>query len=327
MLNFISKIWTPHVYHGENRFDKYFEGWFYKMVSSDGRSIIAVINGIYKSREKEKEHAFIQVLNGVSHEAHYIKFDVGDFSHDNSDFKIKIGGSTFTQEYIDLNIQHEHIKLEGRVDFRNLYPWPVKLFSPGVMGWYSFVPFMECNHGVLSMDHKLDGQLRLNGIPQVFDDGRGYIEKDWGTSFPGSYVWIQSNNFEKDGVSFSGSIAKIPWIGRWFRGFIIGMLVNDNLYRFTTYTGAKLNNLTLIDNNVTIDVEDKKYQLLVNARRIDSAIIYGPYDNEMLPKVTESLNSEVDVKLLDKKGNRIIYEGKGYYAGLDINGTVEEILD
>lgn len=33
--------------------------------------------------------------------------------------------------------------------------WPVTLANPGVMGPYSFVPFMECNHGILSMDHAL----------------------------------------------------------------------------------------------------------------------------------------------------------------------------
>ena len=327
MLNFIKNIWSPHVYHGGENKKDYFEGWFYKLVGREGKPIIAAINGIYKSEDKDREHAFIQVLNGISHEAHYIRYDAGDFAYDNSNFKIQIGESIFTQESIDLDIRCADITLEGRVNFKNLSPWPVKIFSPGVMGWYAFVPFMECNHGVLSMDHKIEGSLKLNGVSQNFDDGRGYIEKDWGSSFPGSYVWMQSNNFNLEGVSLSASIAKIPWIGYWFRGFIIGLLINGTLYRFTTYTGAKLNYLKILENRASFQVEDKKFILTAEATRKDTAIIYGPYNNEMVPKVTESLNSEIFVRLNDKKNNTALFEGRGLHAGLDINGTVEEIVD
>jgi hypothetical protein len=327
MLNFINKIWTPHVFHGEKKQNNFFEGWFYKLVSGDGRSIIAIINGIFKSKDKDREHAFIQVLNGISHDAHYIKYEAGDFTHGNSDFKIELGDSCFTLDYIDLKIHSEDITLEGKVKFINRKPWPVKLLSPGVMGWYSFVPFMECNHGVLSMDHITGGNLMLNGESHDFEGGRGYIEKDWGSSFPSSYIWMQSNNFEKEGVSFSGSVAKIPWIGHWFRGFIIGLLINDTLYRFTTYTGAKLNYLKLSEDKVTFQVEDKKFKLTAEATRKDTGIIYGPYNNEMVPKVTESLNSEIYVTLNDKKENITLFEGRGLHSGLDINGKLQEIID
>jgi len=326
MLNFLSKIWTPHVYHGAKKTNNFFEGWFYKLVSEDGKSIIAVINGIFKSNDSDKEHAFIQVLNGITHEAHYIKYDFHEFEFDNKNFLIRIGNSNFRSDKIELDISTDEIKLNGSLKFNCLKPWPVNILSPGIMGWYSFVPFMECNHGVLSLDHELEGSLLYNNTKLDFSKGRGYIEKDWGSSFPSSYVWIQSNNFKKTGVSFSGSIAKIPWIGYWFRGFIVGLLVDDILYRFTTYTGARLNYLKIIDDKVEFEVEDKRHKLIVKATRKDSGIIYGPYNNDMLPKVTESLNSEIYVMLITKKQNEIIFEGTGLHAGLDVNGTLEEIL-
>jgi succinate dehydrogenase/fumarate reductase flavoprotein subunit len=48
----------------------------------------------------------------------------------------------------------------------------------GTMGWYAFVPAMECYHGVLSFDHLLEGGLELNGQYIDYTGGRGYIEKD-----------------------------------------------------------------------------------------------------------------------------------------------------
>ncbi|MCK7537696.1 MAG: tocopherol cyclase family protein [Marinilabiliales bacterium] len=34
-----------------------------------------------------------------------------------------------------------------------------------------------------------------------FSGGRGYIEKDWGHSFPSAYVWMQSNHFQLARIS------------------------------------------------------------------------------------------------------------------------------
>ena len=65
------------------------------------------------------------------------------------------------------------------------------------MGWYSFVPFMECKHGIVSVNHDLSGILNVNDEVLISDGGKGYIEKDWGTSFPEAWIWMQSNNFQK----------------------------------------------------------------------------------------------------------------------------------
>ena len=54
------------------------------------------------------------------------------------------------------------------------------------MGWYAYLPIMECYHGILSMDHELSGELIYNGDFLAFNKGRGYIEKDWGKNFPTS---------------------------------------------------------------------------------------------------------------------------------------------
>lgn len=78
------------------------------------------------------------------------------------------------------------------------------------MGWYSYVPLMECKHGIVSVNHYLKGKIRINGNSIDLSEGKGYIEKDWGTSFPEVWIWIQSNNFTNPETSFTFSLAKIP---------------------------------------------------------------------------------------------------------------------
>ena len=66
--------------------------------------------------------------------------------------------------------------ISGELQFRDNVPWPNHWYSPGIMGPYSFVPFMECYHGIVSMDHSIHGQLDIEGERINFDQGRGYIE-------------------------------------------------------------------------------------------------------------------------------------------------------
>ena len=79
------------------------------------------------------------------------------------------------------------------------------------MGWYAYVPTMECFHGILSMNHTLTGQLTLNNSKLNFDGGKGYIEKDWGRNFPKNWIWAQSNHFLDSELSVSISLATLPW--------------------------------------------------------------------------------------------------------------------
>ena len=121
-----------------------------------------------------------------------------------------------------MNVKSEERTIQGTVHFANLNPWPVRFLSPGVMGWYAFLPFMECFHGVLSLDHRISGQLKTDNETISFDEGRGYIEKDWGRSFPEAYIWMQCNHFDED-LSLMLSVARIPWKKSAFRGFLLGL--------------------------------------------------------------------------------------------------------
>jgi hypothetical protein len=108
------------------------------------------------------------------------------------------------------------------------------------MGWYSFVPFMECKHGIVSVNHDLKGSVIVNGNEIDFNNGKGYIEKDWGTSFPEAWLWMQANNFENRNSSFSFSVAKIPWLGKFFIGFIAFLYYNNRFLLFSTYNNSEI---------------------------------------------------------------------------------------
>ena len=189
---YMLRLFKPEVFQGNLNKKRYFEGWYFKQVSRDLNKVYAFIPGI--SLTGNEKHAFIQIINGITGETHYIKYPIDDFKYDKNNFRVKIGGSSFTREYIDLEIDTEELKVSGKLNFVDTVKYPGTILSPGVMGWYTFVPLMECYHGVVSIDHSIIGHLLINQNKIDFSGGKGYIEKDWGRSFPECWIWVQSTN-------------------------------------------------------------------------------------------------------------------------------------
>ena len=322
------KTLHPSRYHGYGETPPFFEGWYYKLIDATGKVRFAIIPGIILSPDPAKAHSFIQVVDGTMGRATYHRYPQTLFWASRSDFDIRIGPNRFNDRFLELDIGDGERTIRGQVHFKGITPWPVSLTSPGIMGWYAWVPFMETYHGVVSLDHELEGELDVGYDSHDFDGGRGYIEKDWGSAFPSGYVWLQCNHFESKGTSLTASIATIPWLGSSFPGFIIGFLHQARLYRFATYTGAETERLEVTDSRVTWVVRDKYRRLRMEVSRAPTVLIYGPrHDGNMVPHVEETLQATVSVYLQEwRTQERLIFKGTGRHAGLEVHGEVEPLL-
>lgn len=312
-------VWHPDMYHGWGRSNNYFEGWYYKLVDASEQQVFAVIPGISKGLDG-RHHAFIQVLDGKACKASYHDFPVEAFVPSENTFYLELGNHSFSASHIELDLP----ELRGRIEFENTTPWPRMLGAPGIMGWYSFVPFMECYHGVVSLHHRLKGSMEVHGKRTDFSRGIGYVEKDWGVSFPRSWIWLQSNHFETpEKICLMASVAHIPWLGSHFIGYIVGFQLGEKLYRFATYTGARMK-AALDDTHVYLSFKDRRYRLEITGEQAPGAKLVSPIIGEMTGKVNESMQGKLHVRLFEKE--RLIFEGNGCNAGLEIAGAVEELL-
>jgi tocopherol cyclase len=325
LLSRLVNIWHPSVYQGSCRMKAHFEGWYFKLVDRDERNIYAVIPGVSFDKNGDA-HCFIQVLNGRDAASRYFRYDIGSFRYSDNNFELWVGDSYFSSGKIELNIRDEETSISGTLKFGNAIPWPVSAFSPGAMGWYAFMPFMECYHGVLSFDHSISGSLRVADHDIDFNGGRGYIEKDWGHSFPFYYAWTQSNHFERPGVSIMVSVANIPWLGRTFDGFMTGLLYENKLYRFTTYNGARMDEFKVNPQSFTAGFKTRRHSLHVDAQKSKDAMLAAPKSGAMEGRIAESMTSEIRIRLcsLEQGEERLIFEGSGRNAGLEIAGDINK---
>ncbi len=321
MKNRLRSLFNPDQFQGGGKDRRYFEGWYFKVVNAGETAAFAIIPGVAMD-DRGRRQAFVQVLDGKKQTAIYHKFDFESFSFSETTFSVAIGNNLFTQNYIDIKLPG----MSGRLDFSKLIPWPKPWYSPGIMGPFAFMPFLECYHGILSMDHSITGKLTAGDTQIDFEGGRGYTEKDWGRSFPSAYIWMQSNHFSLPGISVKASVAKIPFIKSSFVGFIAGVWLHDRLIRFTTYNGSVLKKLEIDPEKVEMVLESRHYQLSVVARREAATSLASPIHGFMDGRIEESMTSLLEVCLTDKKSGQGILNDQGRNAGLEVAGEIGEIL-
>lgn len=314
--NRLRALWHPACYHGWGRNKRFFEGWYYKLVNRDQSQAMAIIPGIAMDENGQKQ-AFIQVLDGIKETAVYHQFDADEFVPSPSNHSLKIGDNFFSEDRLKLALP----QLTGEIFFEDLHPWSSSFFSPGIMGPFSFVPFMECYHGILSMNHTLSGELIDQNNSLAFTGGKGYMEKDWGHSFPEAYLWMQTNHFSDPGVSIKASIAKIPWLGSSFIGQIAGVLFQEKLYEFTTYNGTRLRHCKITSENVYVEMANRKHRLRLNAKREKATALAAPISGFMDGRVEESMKAQVSLELYDLRAKKILLADTGTSAGIEVAGN------
>lgn len=322
-MYFTKKIWNPEMFQGKHKRKDYFEGWYYKLIDSSQNNVWAIIPGIAYGKSKNDGHAFVQVIEANSCRVHYFKYSINAFKFSDKKFNIQIGNNYFNNNNLVLDLNDKNTSIKGQLTFDNITPFPKKFLNPGIMGPFSFIPYMECYHGVVNIHHEIKGKLFENNTEIDFTNGYGYIEKDWGKSFPESWIWLQSNHFVQENVSVMFSIAKIPWLNSHFTGFLSFLKLGNEVLMFATYTGAKIKKLQYKNNILNVSISNTKQTLQIEAKFSKGGVLKAPKNGMMDRDITESITSVVKVILYDNKNNKVIFEGEGKNTGFEVVGSVE----
>lgn len=308
-----SKIYYPEIYQGTKKKKHYFEGWYLRHISADRNHQLVVIPGV--SYESETSHAFIQIIAGPPMKSYYIRFNISDFQFSETEFSIKIGPNSFSKKGIHLNIETEELNLKADITYGNFMRIDRSFLNPNIMGYFAYFRFMECYHGLISLNHTLTGHIELNSSIIIYNQGIGYIEKDWGRSFPKKYVWLQCNNFSSD-ISLFSSIAHIPFLGTHFLGFLSVIKVGDIQYRFATYNGAKFKLFHTGKDKVSIEFYKGKNKLVIDAFNKRGPVLKAPKQGIMADEIRETLQGKLNISLFSAE--KLVLSDIGVNAGIEI---------
>ncbi|WP_303869885.1 tocopherol cyclase family protein [Acetobacterium wieringae] len=306
-------------FQGKNKKRRYFEGWYFKCISADRKHAIAIIPGMAIDPQGNRQ-AFIQVINAVTGKTWYHHFPYPEFKARTDRFDVEIENNSFNAQGLSLNIDTAEGSIKGRLTFHNSHPFPKGFKNPAIMGPFGIVPLMECYHAIIHLYHEIKGEIELDGELLDFSRGVGYIEKDYGRSFPKTYLWLQASHFEGGDASFVFSRANIPFLGMEFPGFFAYFTDFSGITRrFATYNFSRLEKWEVDTTKGTCagELEGPNGALAFKAQMAGGGRLRAPVDGLMDREIVESITAKVWLRLTNNRGD-IIFERVSSEAGMEI---------
>lgn len=290
----------------QNKKHSFFEGWYFKHQSE--HTSLALIPA-YHIDLNRKISTSLQVV--TPKQSYWIPFSTPPRIA-KSRFDILLGHNRFSESGIQLNVKTSDFYLKGVLRYGPFLP-----LVSDIMGPFRFWSRMQCNHGVLSLTHRLSGTLDINGKMVDFTDGTGYIEKDWGHSFPQSYLWTQCNFTETD-TGQAGcimvSIASIPMFGTAFTGCIGVIYYLGQEYRLATYHHVHILRWT----NQEVILSQRELLLRIRLLKNRPVPLKAPQAGSMVRTVHESLSASVHYQFFI--GGTPIFDIVSHRAGFETSG-------
>ncbi len=247
--------------------------------------------------------AFIQVI--TPQDSWHFNFSANEFWASKTVFDVRIGSNRFCSSGAELDICQNGISLTGHIRYGPFTP-----IAYNIMGPFALMPFIECSHAVHSLRHTLWGSLLLNGRSLSFSGGQGYIEQDWGRSFPPKYAWLQANDLAGNACLFV-SIARIPYLGCVFTGCICVLRIGTREYRLATYLGVRI--LEWLQNSIVL--RQGKYTLQICTQSSSGQKLLAPGNGALTRAIHE--NPSCPAHIIFYEGARILFEGASNTAGYE----------
>jgi len=292
-------------YHGKKRRNSYFEGWYLKYQTRDGRAI-ALIPALHID-ETGCPSASLQVIT----QAHtwWLEYPAEEFEASESRVHIRMGENRFSREGLELHVERDGLSLHGLLRHGEFTP-----LKSDIMGPFRFLPGMECAHGIISMSHSLEGTLTLNGETLDFSGGLGYIETDRGRSFPSAYLWTQCTWQQPRQGSLMLSVATIPTALGHFTGCICNVIYEGREYRLATYRGVRVRRWS----DGGAEIRQGKYRLIVEVLERNEKPLKAPVEGSMGRIIHESLCTEIRCRFWE--GERLLFDHRDSCAGFEFSG-------
>ena len=270
---------------------KNFEGVYYRINKNNIN--IAVIAGVNNSIKDP--HSFIQVIDNITLESKYYRFDINEYIKKEKFFKV--GENTFGKDFLELNLD----EYKGKIKFKDLQ----KLEESSVMGCFKNLKIMPCNHYIFFLRGNTEGKLIIKEKEINFNNGVGYMEGDAGSLFPSKYIWIQSNSgsrVEEESV-ITGAFAKV--LGKIF--FYLIFNIDGKTYRLATYDLGRVEKLYKDGEKIHILIMQKNIGISLEISKGEEEYeLKYPRKGFMVDGVKETLNGKIKFKMYAE--GKIIYD-------------------
>jgi hypothetical protein len=118
-------------------------------------------------------------------------------------------------------------------------------------------------------------------------------------------------------------VAKIPWLGSYFMGFISYLNYDGKFINLSTWSRARIEKLSYVERKLFVRVSSRKYLLDISAENKQAGQLKAPRLGSMTRMIKETVDATLELKLQDRSGN-VLFEDQGTRAGMEI---IDKILE
>lgn len=275
-------------FHGVKGKKNSYEGWYFKHQGKNHS--LALIPSICTD-ESGKPSAQVQIV--TEKKSWTVPISMCEFNSEEDQLSVRMDNSYFTERGCTLNIHVKGLDLTGRIEYDELM-----YLDKDIMGPFRFMPKMETRHGIVSLYHTLSGSIKINKETWDFNQGIGYVEMDWGTTFPKQYVWTHAAWKDTYENCIVAAAAQVPVLNFNFNGFIGCLLYQGQQVVIASYFGAKVKEMS----SEKIVVEQKQMRLEIELLDHHPVELLAPEQGKMVRKTTEHLRTSVQYRFFQNNG-------------------------
>lgn len=218
-------------YHALSKKYSFLETWYFKHIQ--GSKSIALVPGIHFDHSGHR-FAFIEIITNDC--SYYVPYPFSSFNASKNSLDIQVDVNHFSSKGIKIFIDTPNLCLKGAIHYE-----PFKSVSAGNLSAFYLRPFIPFHSAVISMLHNITGYLILNNKTYDFNEGKGYIETDWGHYLPKTYLWTQCNAFNTEqNCSITATVFPAMLFNRLIINTACSIQYQNHIYTLATHLGAKI---------------------------------------------------------------------------------------
>jgi hypothetical protein len=267
---------------------KYFEGWFHKIYSAKYNASFILIYG-YATGNSTNKFGFIQV-HIPNQQPLVMYFNKNEIICDSNQHIVQMGEHIFTTNKIDINTKEIGIQLHLN-DNQTIHTYK------NSMGYNYVIPNLPCYHAILNKSHKVSGEIRTKNTCFVMDQEMGYLEKNWGISFPENYIWLHAVDPTNAEVNLLFSQAEIKYMGRTFLRHLGYLKFKDDYIDLHQLKSIVVSSSSISPEKQHIRFSSKLIELEISIILGQQIIFKGPQDGALSRDIVHYTDAFIEVKL------------------------------
>ncbi|GEM_PF-3455315 len=271
-----------------------FEGYYYKISDRQGQITVFIV-GICK--RQGEAFSFLQVAHHESATPQLYKYPLSALLASQTDVSFQLGNNQFSVDGIYISEKDCSVNLT----FHTVSSWKRTMINPSIMGPLAYVPGVECKHDIIASHLYATGDCRMGGKKIHFHRADGYIDKNWGTSFPSSYYWGHAHAFTSSNLSVQFAKGKPKW-GLIQPAVNVGfMRLNNNIITFSSHNGGKIYLQNASDKQTLIVLENRKWKIELIIHDASTTPLYAPHKGSLNQSILESIGGYSELTIFRKQ--------------------------